>query len=194
MRLVGLAVVLVAASLVGGCASTTPPETSATTDEPAISSPFAACPTTDGAPPAPGGADRALPAVSLPCFTGGEMVTLSRLGRPAVINFWASSCGPCRKELPELQRFADAHPNVVVIGVVTADRASAAAAAGTAFGVRFPSVFDPDSHLLSQWGRSALPVTLFVDAEGRVRHEDVSGALTLERATELAHQYLGVSA
>jgi thiol-disulfide isomerase/thioredoxin len=122
------------------------------------------------------------------------MITLSRLGRPALINFWASSCGPCRKELPELQRLADAHPDLVVIGVVTADRASAAAAAGAAFGVRFPSVFDPDSRLLSQWGRSALPVTLFVDPSGRVRHEDLSGALTLDRAAELAHQYLGVPA
>jgi thiol-disulfide isomerase/thioredoxin len=193
MRLVGLVAVIVAASLAAGCASTTP-EPSATTDEPAVSSPFATCPTTQGGAPAPAGDVRVLPDVSLPCFTGGEMITLSRLGRPALINFWASSCGPCRKELPELQRFADAHPDLVVIGVVTADRASAAAAAGQAFGVRFPSVFDPDSRLLSRWGRSVLPVTLFVDAQGRVRHEDTSGALTLQRATELAHQYLGVPA
>ncbi len=50
-----------------------------------------------------------LPSMSLPCFTGGALLDLARLGRPAVINFWSSTCGPCRHEMPALQRFATAH-------------------------------------------------------------------------------------
>lgn len=173
-----------------------------------ISSPFAACPTPQGGPsgsPSTGGAPaagdaavadpaRPLPAVSLPCFTGGEQVTLSTLGRPMVINFWASFCQPCRTELPELQRFADAAGDrVLVLGVITTDTRTAAAAAGEDFQVRFPSVFDADGALRRAWGRNVLPITLFVDARGQVRHEDVSGALTQERIATLAAQYLGVT-
>src|SRR5690606_30904160 len=146
---------LFAALLVAGCES--PPEAGPAE----VASPFAACPAPLGAADseptgatgsAPsgatgsqpsGGAARALPAVGLPCFTGGEQVTLSDLGQPMVINFWASYCQPCRKELPELQRFADAvEGRVLMIGVVTTDSRAAAASLGEDFGVQFPSVFD----------------------------------------------------
>jgi thiol-disulfide isomerase/thioredoxin len=154
----------------------------------------------EGGVDAPGGIARVdgearpLPAVSLPCFTGGEQVTLSKLGQPAVINFWASYCQPCRRELRELQRFADATDGrILVIGVITNDTRTAAAAAGVDFEVRFASVFDAGGALERAWGRSVLPVTLFVDARGQVRHEDLSGALTQGRVADLAARYLGVT-
>ena len=110
-----------------------------------------------------------------------------------MVNLWASYCRPCRTELPELQRFADATPGVAVIGVATGDQRSAAAWAGQDLGVRFPSVEDPQRRLLSALGRNALPLTLFVDADGVVRHEDASGALTLEKLRRLTARYLDVS-
>src|SRR5262249_33843710 len=137
---------------------------------------------------------RALPSVPLPCFAGGADVDLSTIGRPAVINFWSSSCGPCRREMPELQRFADAtRGRVLVMGVDTADRRDAATAAGTDFGVSYPMLFDPQGRLLTAWGRNALPVTLLVDASGIVRHEDVSGSLTLSTLDDLSARYLGIT-
>ena len=92
-------------------------------------------------PPRP--ADSLLAGISLPCLTGGEDLELGRIGRPAVINLWASWCGPCRTELPELQRFADAAGDrVVLLGVVTGDTRSAATSLAADLGVTFPSVFD----------------------------------------------------
>jgi cytochrome c biogenesis protein CcmG/thiol:disulfide interchange protein DsbE len=156
-----------------------------------VDSPLRACPAgvSPSGPPVSGGPT--VPDISLPCFTGGQPVALAALGRPAVINLWASGCEPCRTELPELQRFADASPRVVVLGVVTADRRSAAASLATDLGITFASVDDPDRRLLRALGRAALPVTLFVDESGVIRHEDVSGALSLTRLRDLAAEHLG---
>jgi thiol-disulfide isomerase/thioredoxin len=137
----------------------------------------------------------ALPDVTLPCFSGGASVRLAHLGRPAVINLWSSTCAPCRHELPEIQRFADAtRGRVDVVGVITADDRDSAAAAGTDFGVSFPAVFDPDRRLLIALGRDALPVTVFVTATGTIAHVDMTGALTLPAVTDLAQRFLGVTA
>jgi thiol-disulfide isomerase/thioredoxin len=168
-----------------------------TTVQPSPPSPFAGCPTTSAPPrygPGPQAPDRFLPSVALPCFTGGASVNLASLGRPAVINFWASTCGPCRTEMPQLQHFYQvSRGQVAVIGVDTADDRTRAVAAGTDFGVSYPVLFDPQSKLLSAWGRGVLPVTLFVDATGVVRHEDLTGALTLSTLDDSARRYLGVN-
>jgi len=158
-------------------------------------SPFATCPAPAAVPAGtPTGSGRSLPSVVLPCFTGGTGVDLATLGRPAVVNFWASTCAPCRKEMPQLQRFAESTAGpVVVIGVDTADERSAAAAAGSDFGVTYPVLFDPQSRLLKAWGRNALPVTLFVDAHGVVRHEDLTGAQTVSTLDDSVRRYLGIS-
>ena len=162
---------------------------------PEVASPLAPCSAAVVSTPGPARAERAPRStvldLTLPCFTGGEPVVLARLGRPAVISLWASSCQPCREELPELQAFADASPRFAVLGVVTGDRRSAAASLAGDLGITFPSVDDPDRRLLRALGRMALPVTLFVDAAGVVRHEDVSGALTANRLRTLATRYLG---
>jgi thiol-disulfide isomerase/thioredoxin len=191
--LVGVLVSLLAACSAGNMGSADSSRTGA-------SSPFATCPdavaSAGSAAPlgsaAAGG--RALPSVVLPCFTGGRGVDLARLGRPMVINFWASTCAPCRKEMPQLQQFAAAvDGRLFVIGVDTADTRDAAAAAGADFGARYPVLFDPRGQLLSAWGRQVLPVTLFVDQFGVVRGEDVSGALTMARLDYLAERYLGIT-
>jgi thiol-disulfide isomerase/thioredoxin len=156
-------------------------------------SPFEPCPASGGQAPAGSGSE-SVPALTLPCFTGGEPVSLAALGKPAVINLWASSCAPCRTELPVLQDFADAAGDqVVVLGVVTGDTWNAAAYAGVDFGISFPAVFDPDRTVLSALGRNAIPVTLFVDAAGTVRHSDVSGALRPEKLRALAAEHLGIT-
>jgi len=163
------------------------------TPESSPASPFQACPATVDQVGTPPPTDP-LPSLTLPCFTGGSPVALSKLGKPAVINLWASWCAPCRTELPQLQAFAnEAGDQVLVLGVVTGDVWSRAAYAGEDFGVRFPTVFDPDKQLQRALGRNALPVTLFVAADGSVRATDTSGALTLEKLRGLARDHLGVT-
>jgi thiol-disulfide isomerase/thioredoxin len=146
-------------------------------------------PPTPPVPPDP--AARPLPALALPCFTGGEPFPLAELRGPAVVNLWASWCGPCRKELPALQRFADqAAGRVHVLGVVTGDRPPAAAALATDLGIRFPALTDPDRRLQAELGAFGLPVTVFVDAAGRVRHVH-AGALDRPALAALVREQLG---
>jgi thiol-disulfide isomerase/thioredoxin len=133
-------------------------------------------------------------AVTLPCFAGGAPVRLDALKRPAVFNLWASWCGPCRAELPVFQRFTDASGgSVEVLGVVTQDTRTAAAAFAEDVSVTFPSVFDADSTVQrSGLTPVVLPVTLFVDADGHVRHVEAAPIPDLSTLDDLVARYLGV--
>lgn len=142
---------------------------------------------TAGAPPP-------LPDLGLPCFTGGETIALRSLRGPAVINLWASWCDPCRKELPALQRLADrAGGRLHVVGVNTRDDRAVAQDLATDFGLTFPSLSDPGERLRLALRRNVLPMTLFVDSEGRVRYLYDSTALDDAKLTELVARHLGVA-
>jgi thiol-disulfide isomerase/thioredoxin len=137
----------------------------------------------------------ALPAITLTCFSGGGApVALAGLRGPAVVNLWASWCPPCRSELPELQRYAErAAGRVHVVGVVTEDPApERPASLAIDLGLTFPSLFDPDGRLLAALARSALPVTLFVDAAGAVRFIHHAQALDEAAVERLVAEHLGV--
>jgi thiol-disulfide isomerase/thioredoxin len=151
-------------------------------EQPRSPSPFAACPasaTDEGGP-------------TLPCFTGDVPVALHHLGKPAVINLWASWCGPCLLEMPELQAFADeAGDAVLVLGVNTDDTWESAVAWAGELGVTYPNVFDPGSTFKAELGLPALPSTVFVGADGTVRHIESSSGLTRETLRALVAEHLG---
>lgn len=115
--------------------------------------------------------DRGLPAITLPCLGGGRNVHLAGLrGTPMVVNLWASWCGPCRHELPVLQDFADrAGEQVLVLGVNFEDvRPAAALRLLRESGVTYPQVADLDKVIDQGLARHGLPLTLLVDADGRI--------------------------
>lgn len=146
-----------ALALAAGCTSAAGPP-----DAP-VTSPFADCAAVPAA-----AATAELPDLSLPCFTGGQQVALTSLRGPAVINLWASWCGPCREELPAMQRLADRTAGkLTVLGVDTGDDRDSAASFAAEKGVRLPTLFDRDKKLLGAVGGAALPVTVFIDADGR---------------------------
>ncbi|MET8279826.1 TlpA disulfide reductase family protein [Micromonospora sp. NPDC005174] len=135
-----------------------------------------------------------LPALTLACFTGGAPVALRDLAGPAVINVWASWCGPCRKELPAFQRLSERTGGQLrVVGVNTRDSRSGAQSIGEDFGVRFPVLVDQGDALQRELRRNAFPLTLFVDARGRIRHIDSTGALDDTQLAALVRQHLGVA-
>jgi thiol-disulfide isomerase/thioredoxin len=113
-----------------------------------------------------------LPDVTLTCLdsAGPATVRLSGLrGRPTVLNVWAQWCPPCRAEAPLLQRLhAAAGDRLVVLGVDYQDDAVPALAFAQAHGLHYPSVSAPtDEFPLRRYGPGP-PVTLLVDASGRV--------------------------
>ncbi|MFF4889497.1 TlpA family protein disulfide reductase [Micromonospora chersina] len=160
-------------------------------------SPFADCAPLTAAPPsgpAPSGTSGdPLPDLALSCFTGGAPVNVRDIKGPAVINVWASWCPPCRKELPAFQRLSErAGGRFQVIGVNSRDSRGGAQSIGEDFGVRFPMLVDQGDAFERALGRNAFPLTVLVDADGRIRHTDSTGALDDARLAELVRTHLGV--
>ncbi|MEU4478125.1 TlpA disulfide reductase family protein [Micromonospora sp. NPDC023966] len=160
-------------------------------------SPFADCAPLAAAPasaPAPSGTPGdPLPDLALSCFTGGAPVNVRDIKGPAVINVWASWCPPCRKELPAFQRLSErADGRFQVIGVNSRDSRGGAQSIGEDFGVRFPMLVDQGDAFERALGRNAFPLTVLVDADGRIRHTDSTGALDDARLAELVRTHLGV--
>ncbi|ATO16025.1 alkyl hydroperoxide reductase [Micromonospora sp. WMMA2032] len=162
-------------------------------------SPFADCApltvTPASAAPAPAGAAGAeLPDLTLNCFTGGAPVRVRDVKGPAVINVWASWCAPCRKELPAFQRLSErADGRFQVIGVNSRDSRGGAQSIGEDFGVGFPMLVDQGDAFQRSLERNAFPLTVLVDADGRIRHVDATGALDDDRLAKLVRTHLGVT-
>ncbi|MEY4761076.1 MAG: hypothetical protein RLZZ200_932 [Pseudomonadota bacterium] len=92
-------------------------------------------------------------------------------GRPLIINVWASWCGPCRAEMASLERLAwlDEAAGFAVIGISTDDDAAAARQFLSRSRTTLNHYLDHDLELESLLGANRLPLTLLVDAEGRLR-------------------------
>ena len=91
-------------------------------------------------------------------------------GRPLVINVWASWCGPCRQEMASLERLAWQEHAVpfTVIGISTDDYPEKAQALLQSTRATLSHFIDRDLQLESLLGASRLPLTVLVDAQGRV--------------------------
>jgi cytochrome c biogenesis protein CcmG, thiol:disulfide interchange protein DsbE len=109
----------------------------------------------------------------------GQQVSLAAYaGRPVVLNFFASWCGPCQKETPLLASFYRSHHGqVLVIGIDAFDRLGAATSFVRVRGVTYPVAFDKSASVALSYGITQLPQTLFLNGEHQiVRH--IFGALT----------------
>ena len=91
-------------------------------------------------------------------------------GRPLIINLWASWCGPCRAESASLERLAwhDEAQHFRIIGISTDDERDAAKAWLAQSNATIPHFLDHRIELESMLGASRIPLTVLVDAEGRV--------------------------
>lgn len=145
--------------------------------------------------PTAAGAPQPMPALDLPCFAGGAVVHTGQLRGPAVVNLWASWCAPCRAELPAFQRYAQRNVGrVTVVGVVTENERDQAQALAEDLGLKFPTLYDERGELRRALRRVALPVTLFVDDLGQIRHVYTGEPLDERTLESLAAQHLGVAA
>ena len=120
------------------------------------------------------------PTVDLFSANGDTVSTANLYTKPVVINFWFSTCEPCRREMPVLQ---EAHQEwegqVDFIGVNPQDNPEGAETFAAKYGVDYQLLLDRNGVLVSEIGVSTFPTTLFVNTAGNVVLQ-YAGELTAE--------------
>ena len=105
--------------------------------------------------------------------TSGENLKLSEYrGDVVLINFWASWCGPCRQEMPALSELHDKYQALgfTVLGVNVEEDPGKAVKLLEELPVSFPVLFDSESTVSRQYDVVAMPSTVLVDRNGKMRY------------------------
>jgi thiol-disulfide isomerase/thioredoxin len=148
---------------------------------------------TAGGPVAVSQDGKPLPTTKLGCLDGSGDVTLTSVGRPMIVSFWATYCPPCQAETPVVEAFAKANAGTVaVVGVDSGDDAGKAKSFVSDFGMTYPIVSDPTTGLLKSVATPELPRLLFVTADGKIAYSYASNQLTAATLDRLVTTYLGV--
>ena len=130
--------------------------------------------------------------IQAPAMSGrdlsGKTYTYS-VGKPTVVNVWASWCSPCRAEAPTLVALAKKYSGVVFIGILTRDNPASAKAFERRFAIPYPTLID-DAILIGFKGSlpaNAIPSTVVIDRDGKVAAR-ISGQVTFASLSKLIEQ------
>lgn len=99
--------------------------------------------------------------------TDAEISSADFAGKPMVINFWATWCGPCKTEQPVLDWAANQYKDrAVFVGIVFEDTEDNTKRFLREMGQTYPQLFDPKSTVAVDYGVSGVPETYFINKEG----------------------------
>lgn len=126
----------------------------------------------------------------------GNNVKLSDYyGKPVIVNFWATWCGPCRSEFPVMEKMYKKYGNEVEFMIVNMtdgyrDTVESAKSFVVDNGYTFPVYFDTKSEAVNAYSINAVPVTLFIDRDGYVTVK-YTGAISENTMEKYIKQIIG---
>ena len=115
---------------------------------------------------------RVAPDFELTLLDGSSFRLSDNVGRHVIIlNFFATWCGPCRAEMPELQRYQQAHRDegVILVGIDAEEKHTVVDQFVRELKLTFPIGIDGSGDLMKLYGVSAFPTTVLIGADGRVK-------------------------
>ena len=186
MSKVGIAVLLIGLAL-AGCQSAAPPISSVTPTETVVPNTPPPVSTPPPSPVHPIGVsiNNQAPDFQMVTLTG-ENISLSGLrGRPVILNFWATWCGPCRAEMPLLQQIHDewAPKGLVLLEINWRDKPETIQKFMTEFNLSMNVPMDSDGQVSKTYLIGSIPATFFIDKDGIIRNK-VIGAFPNKAAIE----------
>jgi len=118
--------------------------------------------------------DRAVRDFKLPTILGEESALYDYLGKPVVLVFWATWCGPCNEELPKVQKYYETNKDVQIITINALDterNVETVAKHVASNGWTFPVLVDETGEVRQSFGAFSVPMTVFLSADGAIAHE-----------------------
>jgi cytochrome c biogenesis protein CcmG/thiol:disulfide interchange protein DsbE len=125
--------------------------------------------------------------------TDGELALASLRGKAVVVNFWASWCKPCKEEVPLLEQAWRRYrgDGLVVIGIDYDDFKGDAVEFARRYGATYPIVHDREKSTVNDYGVIGVPETFFVNRQGKLVGERVTGAVSKDQLTDNIRLALG---
>jgi cytochrome c biogenesis protein CcmG/thiol:disulfide interchange protein DsbE len=112
---------------------------------------------------------RPAPPFTLKAVGTGEMIDIEKLrGKPVILNFWATWCGPCYEEHPTLVANARVLPNVQFVGVVFNDDEDKIMRFLAERGSAYPTLLDANGKTAIAYGIGGVPETFFINPAGKI--------------------------
>lgn len=122
------------------------------------------------------------PGFSLVDTEGNEVALSDFRGKDVIVNFWGTWCGPCRAELPGLNRFAKKNPEVVMLGIaIDSGDWKKLAQEKKRLAISFP-VLEARSAVSRAYGVRSLPSTFHIDEDGHLAKSHVGVITPLQLA------------
>ncbi len=117
-------------------------------------------------------AQSAAPDFTLRTAAGGNLRLQEQRGQVVLVNFWATWCGPCKQEMPHLNRLYDKYrkSGFTLLGVNVDDDPRQAVALAERMGLKFPVLLDADKAVIKRYDMGSMPATVLIDRDGRVRY------------------------
>ena len=126
------------------------------------------------------------PDFTLPTVDKREISLSDYRGKPVILNFWATWCGPCRYEVPAFKAFSEKYTadDVVVIAVNTQDDPDSALGYAKADGLKFVIPVDPRGTVANMYNVRGLPTTFFISETGIITSIKIGPFLSIDEMEE----------